>query len=251
MAQAPVPLTHGRQEMLAPVARLNGRVFDDDPVITYMLLDMPTEERLAYLPTYWSVLVKSALLNDALITEADGWKAASVVVPPGKHVENVWTLFYSGFLGVLWKIGISGLRRLWCEFSGMTDNAKKIGLRGNKRYYYIFSIGTEVEHRGKGLTAYLGLLHEKLTHSTTGLAKTIMREHMRKAQLENVPIWLEATTPNSRKLYLSMGFEEIEEIRLGKGKVDTNANLQPDGPGVPLWGMVWWPEQQSGHTSSS
>ncbi|GLI79933.1 hypothetical protein PoHVEF18_008281 [Penicillium ochrochloron] len=233
MAQAPVPLTHGRQEMLAPVARLNGRVFDDDPVITYMLLDMPKEERLAYLPTYWSILVKSALLNDALITEADGWKAGSVVIPPGRHVDNVWTLFYAGFLGVLWKMGASGFKRLWSEFSGMTDNAKKIGLRGKKRYYYIFSIGTEVEHRGKGL------------------AKAIMREHMRRAQLENVPIWLEATTPNSRKLYLSMGFEDIEEVTLGKGKVDSKANIQPGGPGVPLWGMVWWPEQQSGHTSSS
>jgi hypothetical protein len=160
--------------MLAPVARLNGRVFDDDPVITYMLLDMPKEERLAYLPTYWSILVKSALLNDALITEADGWKAGSVVIPPGRHVDNVWTLFYAGFLGVLWKMGASGfkvrflagvekkftancLQRLWSEFSGMTDNAKKIGLRGKKRYYYIFSIGTEVEHRGKGLTACLEL----------------------------------------------------------------------------------------------
>lgn len=96
--------------MLAPVARLNGRVFDDDPVITYMLLDMPTEERLAYLPTYWSVLVKSALLNDAIITEADGWKAASVVTPLGKHVDNIWTLFYAGFLCVLWKMGLSGFK---------------------------------------------------------------------------------------------------------------------------------------------
>lgn len=161
--------------MLAPVARLNGRVFDDDPVITYMLLDIPKEERLAYLPTYWSILVKSALLNDALITEADDWKAASVVIPPGRHVDNVWTLFYAGFLGVLWKMGASGfkvqfpakvkvkstadwLQRLWSEFSGMADNAKKIGLRGKKRYYYIFSIGTEVEHRGKGVTTCLRLL---------------------------------------------------------------------------------------------
>lgn len=32
----------------------------------------------------------------------------------------------------------------------MTDNAKKKGLRGQKRYYYVFSIGTEYEHRGKG-----------------------------------------------------------------------------------------------------
>lgn len=43
-------------------------------------------------------------------------------------------------------------QRLWSEFSGMTDNAKKVGLQGQKRYYYIFSIGTETEHRGKGST---------------------------------------------------------------------------------------------------
>lgn len=32
----------------------------------------------------------------------------------------------------------------------MTDNAKRKGLHGRKRYYYVFSIGTEREHRGKG-----------------------------------------------------------------------------------------------------
>lgn len=35
----------------------------------------------------------------------------------------------------------------------MTDHAKEIGLRGQKRYYYVFSIGTERAHRGKG-TSY-------------------------------------------------------------------------------------------------
>ncbi|KAJ5151276.1 uncharacterized protein N7482_010528 [Penicillium canariense] len=231
MAQAPVPLTHGKHEMLAPVARLNARVFEYDPVIAYMLLDMSQEERLAYLPSYWLTLVRSALLNDALITQADDWKAASVIIPPGRHVDNVWTLIYAGFLSVLFRMGFSGLKRLWTEFSGMTDNAKRKGLHGRKLYYYIFSIGTEPEHRGKGL------------------AKAIIRDYMRRAQAENVPIWLEATTPNSRKLYLSMGFEEIEEVTLGKGKVDKDANLEPGGPGVPLWAMVWWPEQPPCHPS--
>jgi phosphodiesterase/alkaline phosphatase D-like protein len=40
----------------------------------------------------------------------------------------------------------------------MTDDAKRIGLRGQKRYYYIFSIGTEVEHRGRGRTVSIGEL---------------------------------------------------------------------------------------------
>lgn len=42
------------------------------------------------------------------------------------------------------------LQRLWSEFFGMTNNAKRKGLGDQKRYYYVFSIGTEYEHRGKG-----------------------------------------------------------------------------------------------------
>ncbi|KAJ5735982.1 Acyl-CoA N-acyltransferase [Penicillium malachiteum] len=225
MSKTPIPLTHGKDTLLEPVARLNGHVFDTDPVVTYMLLEMSEEERLAYLPTYWSTLVKSALLNDAIITEADGWKAASVLVPPGKYIDNAWKLLYAGFLSVLWRIGFSGLKeRLWTEFSGMTDNAKKKGLHGQKLYYYIFSIGTEHEHRGKGL------------------AKAIMRQHQKTARAEDVPIWLEATSPSSRDLYLSLGFQEIEEIILGKGKVNADATRQSGGSGVPLYAMVWWPK---------
>ncbi|KAF9242453.1 hypothetical protein DTO013E5_7771 [Penicillium roqueforti] len=145
------------------------------------------------------------------------------MIPPGGYVDNAWTLLCAGFLGVLWKIGLPGVKRLWFEFSGMTDNAKRLGLRGQSQYYYVFSLGTEHEHRGKGL------------------AKAIMRDHQQAAQAANLPIWLEATSTGSRALYLSMGFEEIEEIRLGKGKVAADASPQPDGPGVSLWAMVWWP----------
>ncbi|OQE00831.1 hypothetical protein PENVUL_c045G01183 [Penicillium vulpinum] len=223
MAVASVPITHGGENMLRSAAALNGRVFDTDSVIAYMLLGLSQQERLAYLPTYWTTLIKSALLNHAVITEADDWKAASVMIPPGRYVDNFWTLVWSGFLSVLWKIGLPGLKRLWFEFSGMTDNAKRIGLRGQNKYYYIFSIGTEQEHRGKGL------------------AKAIMRDHQQTAQAANLPIWLEATTSGSRALYLSMGFEEVEEIQLGKGKVAADASLESGGPGVSLWAMVWWP----------
>jgi hypothetical protein len=103
-------LTNYHLDFLVKIAGLNGRVFDTDPVVAYMLLDMSLEERLAYLPTYWSTLVRSALMNGAVITEADGWKAASVIIPPGKGIDNVWTLLYAGFLCVLWRIGISGLK---------------------------------------------------------------------------------------------------------------------------------------------
>jgi hypothetical protein len=97
-------------DMLGSVAALNGRVFDTDPVIAYMLLGMSQQQKLAYLPTYWATLIKSALLNRAVITEADGWKSASVVIQPGGYIDNVWTLLWAGFLGVLWKMGLAGVK---------------------------------------------------------------------------------------------------------------------------------------------
>lgn len=78
-----------------------------------------------------------------------------------------------------------------------------------------------------------------------------MRYHQQTAQLENVPIWLEATTPESRNLYLSLGFEEIEQIVLGKNKVAADASIQPGGSGISLWAMVWWPESEDSSPSTA
>jgi len=83
----------------------------------------------------------------------------------------------------------------------------------------------------------------RVINVATGLAKAIMLEHQHTARCENVPIWLEATSPASRSLYLSLGFNEIEEIIVGKGKVAADATRQPGGPGIPIYAMVWWPEQ--------
>jgi len=135
-------------------------------------------------------------------------------------------------------------QRLWTEFSGMTDNAKRKGLGGQKRYYYVFSIGTESEHRGKGEN-YPSPSNAQLADHQIGLAKAIMHYHQEKAKSENLPIWLEATTESSRHLYLSMGFQEVEQITLGKGKVDAEATVRPGGPGVTLYAMVWWPKSAS------
>lgn len=70
-----------------------------------------------------------------------------------------------------------------------------------------------------------------------------MKHYQEKAQAENLPIWLEATTPDSRNLYLSLGFQEIEEVILGKGKVMADGTPKTGGSGVPLYAMVWWPEE--------
>ena len=69
--------------------------------------------REAYLPAYFRTLLKAAALNDAAFDEVADWKCCSVMMPPGKRVDNTWTLIPAGFFPALWKLGVSG-----CQVSG-------------------------------------------------------------------------------------------------------------------------------------
>lgn len=79
-----------------------------------MLCGMPTEaERLAYLPQYLHTLVKAAALNGATFDEIGGYESCAIFMPPGRKVDNVWTLVPAGFFGCLWRLGVGG-----CQVSG-------------------------------------------------------------------------------------------------------------------------------------
>jgi hypothetical protein len=113
-------------DRLLPAAALLAPVFETDPVITWLLSSLPSAAaRSSYLPTYFRTLLKAAALNDAVFDEIDDWKCCSVLIPPGKRVDNTWTLIPAGLLSVLWTLGISGCRVgaffYWflCCFSGI------------------------------------------------------------------------------------------------------------------------------------
>ena len=79
-----------------------------------MLCSMPTQSaRLAYLPDYFQTLLKAAALNSASFDTIgpDGkYEACAVLLPPGKRVDNTWTLIPAGFLGCLWRLGWGGCK---------------------------------------------------------------------------------------------------------------------------------------------
>ncbi|KAL4926147.1 uncharacterized protein BDV17DRAFT_270158 [Aspergillus undulatus] len=220
----PPLITIGDWERLDPASNLLGRVFDEDPVLRYMLCNLTDEEFRQYLQPFWRGLLRAALLNGGVIAEADGWKSTAVILPPGRSVDNPWTIVPSavGFTGTLWRIGISGCIRMLGDYSRPVNTAKTRVL-GDQHHYYIFAIGTEGEHQGKGL------------------ARAIIESYQYIAWSIEVPIWLEATTPHSRDLYLSLGFEQVEEITIGEGKAATDGTMYKEGAGVTLWAMVWWP----------
>jgi hypothetical protein len=64
-----------------------------------------------------------------------------------------------------------------------------------------------------------------------------------RARADQAPAWLEATSAQAVKLYEYYGFRVVEEINVGKGKVDSEGWPTPDGSGegVTAWAMIYDP----------
>lgn len=106
------------------------------------------------------------------------------------------------------------------ELSSATAAMKKKYLT-DARYYYVFFLGTKGDARGKGLCS------------------AIVRRYQALAAEAGLPIWLEASTEGSRRLYEKLGFEVCGEVVLGEGRADADGTVLEGGPGCKIWGMVW------------
>ena len=109
------------------------------------------------------------------------------------------------------------------EYQPLADASKAKALAGRKDFFYVFFVGTRLDSRGRGLCS------------------AIMKEYQMIASRERLPIWLEATTAKSMRLYKKLGWEIVDEIVLGKGKASADGSQCKDGEGVKLWGMIWRP----------
>ena len=118
---------------------------------------------------------------------------------------------------------------MFLDFEAQSDSCKKKGLRDAngkliKRYYYLWFIATDFHARGQGL------------------ASRMVSRYQDKAKEEGYAIWLEATTPKSRDIYLRQGFKIVQEMCLGKGTHAASGAREKGGSGVPVWAMIWRPD---------
>lgn len=183
---------------------------------------MTNEERIAYLPKYFTSVSIASALNDAIISEAGSWQSCLIVMKPGKSPTNVWTLIPSGGISVLSHAGISGLKKMLFEFPKAIGPIKQKHIPDGK-YYYVFNLGTHSEGQGKGFGGQL------------------IRELQERASKDNTPIWLEATTESSTRLYSRLGFETVAELTMGKGSAGSDGMPKVGGEGFTLRPMIWRP----------
>ena len=218
-------ITTGGAERVAQAADLYQQAFRDDPVIAY-ITGLDTQQRYAYLYEYFTRLNTAAALNAATFEEADDWASASVYLPPGKRIDNPWTLIPAGFFQVLWKLGIAGCNRMLREFEPAVTAMRRWELGDSTHFYYLFLIATRDDARGRGLSSAL------------------IRKLQQRAQQEDAPVWLEATSVGSARLYAKLGFKSVGKVILGEGVAAPDGSREQGGSGVPVDCMVWRPGKE-------
>ena len=117
------------------------------------------------------------------------------------------------------------------EFQPLSDACKAKALAGEKKFYYVFFVGTRLDSRGRGLCS------------------AIMRKYQEIATRDQLPILLEATTARSMRLYTKLGWTLVDEMTLGRGKASADGLPCKDGSGVRIWGMIWRPQPLDKHPS--
>jgi len=233
--------------------------FLTDPVFNYLLVNTPWYHKAA--ATYHILRLQlhgAAHSNRALYVSASAPSTTqstisptdaelnpqcnAIILPPGKGgVFDIGATGWSGLIlrrglhKVFWYAGTKPWKEFWTQMVVPNERAKAYTFSSSSDYYYVAFISTALDHRGKGL------------------AQSLLSDLQGRAQEEGKPIWLEASSPASRRVYAKCGFLDVgvdgEEsvgkgFRMGVGEVDECGErcVGVEAVGVPLWPMVWWPE---------
>ncbi len=126
-------------------------------------------------------------------------------MPPGKNIDDTYTIFRSGLWRLTYLLSREGRKRFFSEFLPLLHDAKAstLGARDDDSWYLVY-IGTRPGSQGKGYA-------RKLVDFVSAMADK-----------EGRACYLESSNEVNRKIYRKMGFEVAREIwlqRCPKGNV--------------------------------
>ena len=176
--------------------------FASDPVFRWMY---PDEERRAAVLSPVFVILTSVIGrhgSSQLLGDAD---AAALWIPPGEELveEAEMEAFVSDVTG----LSLLDTERVLTAFELMS------AAHPSEPCWYLNFIGVGAEQQGRGY------------------GSALLRAGIERADRDNTPSYLEATSPENRRLYERHGFDAVGSIDL------------PDGPSIiPMWrepGAAW------------
>jgi GNAT superfamily N-acetyltransferase len=172
--------------------------FADDPVFVWTIPD--AERRTATLPgvfalfadVYQPIRASQVVLASGTVAGAALWAAPGTQAVPDEDAD--------AFASSIERVCGADAGRFF-EVIGLLEEQHP-----TRDCYYLNLIGVDPAHRGRGL------------------GSTLLAAALQRCDAEASPAYLEATSPDNRRLYTRHGFEVVDEITL------------PGGPSLwPMW----------------
>lgn len=135
-----------------------------------------------------------------VMTIGPNYDAVALWMPPGKNMDDLWTIFRSGMWRLWYKLSSEGKTRFYNEFLPLLHETKHevLGSRDDDSYYLVY-LGSKPSARGKGY------------------AKKLISHMTERADLEGRPVYLESSAESNIGYYKRHCFEEKKVIALKRG----------------------------------
>jgi len=186
-------------------AQCLAEAFAVDDVARYFI---DTEDMAAYSEEYkWKLhvdilryITAAHCYKGIVTTIGPDYDAVALWMPPGKNMDDLWTILRSGMWRLWYKLSREGKKRFYDEFLPLLHHTKHdvMGERDDDSYYLVY-IGSKPSARGKGY------------------AKKLIEHMLDRADAENKATYLESSAHNNIGYYTRFGFTEAIDIKLNRG----------------------------------
>ncbi len=180
------------------IVRVLVRAFDADPVVNYLLRRDAHRGRAFAL--CFAAFLKHVTMPHGETWIADNGAGAALWTPPGRSNVSMRTILAMG-PSLLRAVGLSRARSMGAAANRVQRK------HPHTPHFYLFAIGVDPDQQGRGIGG--------------ALLQTVLR----RCDAERMPAYLEASTPNNRRLYERHGFRATGEVMMA-----------PDAP--PVW-LMW------------
>jgi len=160
-------------------------------------------------------IVYAHCMKGLVTTVGENFGAVSLWMPPGKNMDDLYTIMRSGMWRLNYKLTSEGRHRLFNEFMPLLGDSKTqvLGARDKDTWYLVY-IGTRVAARGKGYA-------RKLIDNVTAMADA-----------ESRACYLESSNEVNPIIYGKMGFEIIKKVYLQRAVETVELDLMVREPHV-------------------